>query len=507
MTRVLLIHPPVTKPGEPPAGIARIKGALEAGGIPCSLMDANLEGIHFLLRGNAGAEDTWTKNAVKNTDRHIREIRGGTAFASIGHYNRIVNDLNRLVSLRGRRTGYEMSLADCTHGTLSPARSGDLIRCAEKPEDDPFFEYYSTRLLPDVEADAPEIIGLSVNFLSQSLSAFALLGLIRRRLPGVKLVIGGGLVTSWMANPAWKDPFSGLVDHCAAGPGEFFFISLLGMADPSDGPDPPQFNDLAELPYLSPGFVLPYDTSIGCFWRRCRFCPEQSEGGGYRPIPHDRVLSDLRGLKKAANPSLVHFLDNALSESFLDRLAEQPAGIPWYGYVRFSERLTDPDFCRRIRESGCVMLKLGLESGDQAVLDAMDKGIRIETASRVLRNLRREAIPAYVYLLFGTPAESEESARRTQRFVLDHHETIGYINAAIFNMPVSSGDAAVHPIRPFSRGDLPLYVDFEHPLGWNRSKVRRFLDREFRRNPLIAPILARTPKLFTSNHAPFFNMK
>ena len=507
MTRVLLIHPPVAKPGEPPAGIARLKGALDAGRIPCSLMDANLEGIRFLLHGDVEADDTWTQNAVKNTDRHIHEIRSGSAFNSIGHYNRIVNDLNRLMALHGRGMEYHLSLADCTHGTLSPVRSQDLIRCAENPENDPFFEYYSSRLLPDIGEQTPGIIGLSVNFLSQSLSAFAMLGLIRKRFPGIQLILGGGLVTSWMSNPGWKDPFSGLVDHCVAGPGEAFFLSLLKAAEPSGGNAAPHFGGLAGLPYLSPGFVLPYNTSSGCFWRRCRFCPEQSEGGDYRPIPHGRVMEDLRMLKETTAPSLVHFLDNALSESFLDRFTENPVGIPWYGYVRFSERLTDPDYCRRIKESGCVMLKLGLESGDQAVLDSMDKGIRIETASKVLRNLKQAGIPAYVYLLFGTPYESEDSARRTMHFVLDHHETIGYMNPAIFNMPVSSGDAAIHPVRPFSQGDLSLYVDFEHPRGWNRSAVRHFLDREFRRQPLISPILARTPKLFTSNHAPFFCMR
>ncbi len=507
MARVLLIHPPVVKPGEPPAGIARLKGALEANRIACSLLDANLEGVHFLLARGVPAEDTWTKNAVRNTERHIRQIRDGSAFKSVGHYNRIVNDLNRPLSLQGRRTGYGLSLADCVHESLSPARSSDLIRTAENPENDPFFEYYTSRLLPAIEAERPEIVGLSVNFLSQAFCSFAMIGLIRRRFTQVRLVLGGGLITSWMRNPSWRNPFGGLADHCVEGPGESFLFSLLGITGSMEKDAAPDFSGLLESPYLSPGFVLPYNTSSGCFWRRCRFCPERSEGGGFLPIPHDRVLSDLRQLKRTAAPSLIHFLDNALSEPFMDRFVEDPAGVPWYGYVRFSEYLEDPDACRRIRESGCVMLKLGLESGDQAVLDGMEKGIRIETASKVLRNLKRAGIAAFVYLLFGTPAESEDAARRTLNFVLDHYETITYINTALFNMPVSSGDAGIYPTRPFSDGDLPLYAEFEHPLGWDRPKVRHFLDREFRRHPVVSKILARTPKLFTSNHAPFFLMK
>ena len=46
----------------------------------------------------------------------------------------------------------------------------------------------------------------------------------------------------------------------------------------------------------------------------------------------------------------------------------KPAGAPWYGFVRVTRRLADEDFCRALKLSGCVMLKLGLESGDQGVL-------------------------------------------------------------------------------------------------------------------------------------------
>jgi hypothetical protein len=504
MTQLLLIHPPVSKPGEPPAGIARIRGAMGRYGVSCDAIDANLEGILYLLERPVRSDDAWTLTASRNAARNADEIRSGTAFRSVGHYNRIVLDLNRILSVHGRNSGHVLGLADMTHPGLSPLRSRDLIQCAENPENDPFYEYYASVLLPSVEARAPDVVGLSVNFLSQALSSFALAGLIRKRLPKPQIVLGGGLITSWKKNPGWKNPFVGLVDHCVAGPGEAFFLERFGKKGGTDGRTTPDFGGLQGLPYLSPGFVLPYDASTGCFWRRCRFCPERAEGGDYRPIPHERVMEDLRGLKERNRPSLIHFLDNALSESFLNRFVEHPAGVPWYGYVRFSERLTDPDFCRKVRESGCAMLKLGLESGDQEVLDRMEKGIQIETASKVLRNLKNVGIPTYVYLLFGTPCESEESALRTLHFVLDHYEAIGYINAAIFNMPVSSGDAGIFPTRPFSDGDLSLYLDFDHPLGWDRSKVRHFLDREFRRNPVISQILARTPKGFTSNHAPFF---
>jgi hypothetical protein len=123
-----------------------------------------------------------------------------------------------------------------------------------------------------------------------------------------------------------------------------------------------------------------------------------------------------------------------------------------------------------------------------------------------LRTIRKAGIATYVYLLFGTPSESLTEARKTLDFVAKHHEQIDFLNVAIFNLPVYGPDTEKLKTRIFYEGDLSLYVDFDHPKGWNRKVVRQFLDKEFKRHAAIAPILRRDPPVFTSNHAPFFVM-
>ena len=135
-----------------------------------------------------------------------------------------------------------------------------------------------------------------------------------------------------------------------------------------------------------------------------------------------------------------------------------------------------------------------------------DKGISVETASAVLKNLKKAGIATYVYLLFGTPVETEAGARKTLEFTAQHSDCIDFLNLAIFNMPICGKASADLSIRTFSEGDLSLYADFVHPHGWDRKKVRLFLDREFKRHPAIASILKNEVPVFTSNHAPFFAM-
>ena len=64
------------------------------------------------------------------------------------------------------------------------------------------------------------------------------------------------------------------------------------------------------------------------------------------------------------------------------------------------------------------MLKLGIESGDQDVLNQLNKGIDLPTTSAVLKTLKKTGIATYCYFLFGTPPETQESATKTAGFRL-----------------------------------------------------------------------------------------
>jgi hypothetical protein len=500
---MLLIHPPVAKPCEPPAGIARLAGALQGTGRPCRLLDASLEGLLWLLGQPSAADDTWSRRAGRHQAAHLAALRDPRTYAAPDRYGRAVRDLNRLLVVAGRESGATVGLADYQQAGFSPLRSADLLAAAARPECNPFYPWFSRRL-PELLDGPVATVGFSLNYLSQAVCTFAMVGFLRRHYPGLQIVLGGGLVTSWLRRPGWRDPFNGLVDQLVDGPGEGALLARHGLADADRAPAAPDYASLPLADYLAPGLLLPYSAASGCYWNRCSFCPERAEGNCYRPLPVSRVLAELPALVARYRPALVHLLDNAVSPALLQGLAASPPGVPWYGFARFERELADPAFCRGLRRSGCVMLKLGLESGDQGVLDRLGKGIDLVMAARVLQNLQQAGIGVYLYLLFGTPAEDEAAARRTLAFVRHHHRAITFLNLALFNMPLGGEEAAAHGTVPFYDGDLSLYTNFSHPAGWDRQRVRRFLADEFTRDPAVAAIVRRDPPLFTSNHAPLF---
>ena len=457
----------------------------------------------------SGAEfqDTWTKRALRSRQKNLASLHDGRVFAHPDRYKRAVADINRVLEVSGRGRGVTVGLANYQDSSLSPLRSADLIRAAETFEENPFFPYFSERLTELAGRARPVLIGFSLNYLSQALCTFAMAGFIRKRFPGLMIVLGGGLVTSWLRRPGWISPFDGLIDLLIAGPGEYPLLSVLGSEGEKKCFPVPDFHGLPAGDYLSPGTVLPYSASSGCYWNRCAFCPEKAEGNPYAAVPVRRAMEDISSLVSSMDPALLHLLDNAISPALLRSLAENPPGPAWYGFARIDRQLADSDFCRALKRSGCVMLKLGVESGDQGVLDRMEKGIGLDMVSRALKALKRAGIATYVYLLFGTPYETLTEARRTLEFAEAHREEIGFLNLALFNMPVSAEWTREFETNSFYEGDLSLYRDFVHPRGWNRKQVRDFLENEFKKNRAVASILKKDPPVFTSNHAPFFLMK
>jgi hypothetical protein len=499
---MLIIHPPLCKPCEPPAALPYLSAALAAHGHSCTICDMNIEGLMYILHTTPGAADTWSTRAFKHLDNNIATLQNLDSYRNFDRYGRAVADINRILEIAGMDYNLQLSLANYQDNGRSPLNSADLRQTAAEYRTNIFFPYFSSRIDEFLQQENHAQIGFSLSYLSQALCTFAMIGYLRAHHPDKTIILGGGLITTWLSNPGWRNPFAGLVHHFIAGPGEKPLLQLLGTEQKPDHVRP-SYAALRDNPYLAPGFILPYATSSGCFWKKCNFCPETSENNPYHQVPPITTTADLVNLTKASSPILVHLLDNAISPSTLRALSEQPPGAPWYGFVRIDALLSDRDFCRRLRASGCVMLKLGLESGDQNVLDSMNKGTDLRQAAKVLKNLHEVGIASYVYLLFGTPSETRIGAERTRSFVEDHHLAISFLNLAIFNLPICSAANASLQVTDFYTGDLSIYQNFKHPLGWDRVEVRRYLHTTFKRSPKIAEILRKDPPIFTSNHAPF----
>jgi radical SAM superfamily enzyme YgiQ (UPF0313 family) len=524
---VLLIHPPATKPAEPPLGTAVLLGHLRRQGVEADAVDANLAAyLHLLDPGRLAAAagerlPTSRRRAIGHAAESLERLRTAGAPESFARYGTAVRFLNEALTVWGR-DGERVTLGDYVHPGLSEFSPRDLEEVASGRAPTLFAGYFGEVLVPAVVARRPRLVGLSVNYRHQVLPAFELAGMLRRALPGTRVVAGGGMFSSWRERLRASGLRFGCFDHVVSGPGERALAALArgeGAADwlLEDGAEVAFAPDYGFAPlgsYLSPEPVLPVSATRGCYWRRCLFCPEAAapthpyrceEPGGFVELLLE--LSRRHGVRR------FHVTDNAIPVKTLRELARRGQaleGIAWHGFVRFERALLEPGLAPGLARAGCRMLQLGLESGSQPVLDRLGKGTRLEDASAILRALEAAGIGAYVYVMLGTPGETEADAERTLEFLEAHASAIGFLNIAIMNLPRDSGLLAEperHGIRAGRLDEaapLGLYQPFAPENGWGRGEARRFLTRRLLGSARIREIVRRTPPLFTSNHAPFF---
>lgn len=474
---MLLIYPPAVRSCEPPLGIARIANLLNANRRKTLCLDLCNAAYHWLFekirnRNPQGSGPSY----LKRIDKNIEKLTSLNVYLKIDNYKKAVIELNKSLSWSLCGKNADISFTNYSAKELSPVRMEDLITSARQYKNNCFHPLFKSRIEEAFKKHNTDITGISINYLSQALNAFSVIGFIKNRFPDKKIIIGGGLVSSWVnQNIVSQDEnFGGYVDKifCNNDCGEL--LSYLNISA-NNISSLPCFDDFINNKYFSPGLIIPYNFSYGCSWKKCTFCPEKTEKRIYSSISGEDAIKDLKILQEKYRPVLFHFTDNEISPIHLNCLINNSLETPWYGFSRFYGKLTSPDYCRQLRKSGCIMLQLGLESGDQKVLDTLNKGTRLDNISVILRNLREAGIGTYVYVLFGTPQETFESAKKTIDFIEKHHDCISFINTAVFNMPIKSEEAHKLSTSLFYEGDLSLYCNFKHPCGWSRDNVRYFI--------------------------------
>jgi radical SAM superfamily enzyme YgiQ (UPF0313 family) len=162
--------------------------------------------------------------------------------------------------------------------------------------------------------------------------------------------------------------------------------------------------------------------SRGCPYR-CNWCAKPLYGDSYRHYSADRVAAEMECVKDLFQPDQLWFADDIFGLSskwtreFAARVEQRQAQIPFRMQSRCD--LMTRDTVEALARAGCVEVWMGAESGSQRILDAMEKGIRVEHIRQARENLRRHSIRACMFLQFGYLGEEWEDIESTIRLVRD----------------------------------------------------------------------------------------
>lgn len=181
-------------------------------------------------------------------------------------------------------------------------------------------------------------------------------------------------------------------------------------------------------------------TGRGCPFK-CKFCTFPSYNDQRVDLMQvETVLSQLRRVMRLPQVKSVRFVDDTL---FLNRkhLIEVCQGMidmgfdrPWTAYLR-ATTLTS-ECARYLREAGCRLVLVGVESADQGVLDNMLKGTREAHNWEAARNLYEHDIVGFAFILTGFPGETSATVDKTIDY-LNNSGMHAYVHSPLFVFPNS----------------------------------------------------------------------
>lgn len=155
-------------------------------------------------------------------------------------------------------------------------------------------------------------------------------------------------------------------------------------------------------------------TGIGCC-NSCSFCASQKLWKGITLKSIDSIIEELKTMHKD-----VYFVDDTFTlrtdraKEICRRIIEEKLDIRWRCDTRL-DRL-DEELIMLMKKSGCVRIKVGVESGSNRILSQINKGINRKIIDKSIELIKKIEIPFTVYLMAGFPNETDEDLEKTIEF-------------------------------------------------------------------------------------------
>jgi len=153
---------------------------------------------------------------------------------------------------------------------------------------------------------------------------------------------------------------------------------------------------------------------------RCSFCRYPTLAGPVRLASVETIERQMKQLKAHGVRTLV-FPDDTPNvpvprfKAILKMMIENDFGFSWFSNLRCAN--ADEEVFDLLEPSGCKGVFLGIESGDQTILENMNKRATVEAYRDGIRRLKDSGILTYCSFIIGFPGETEESVQNTIRFI------------------------------------------------------------------------------------------
>jgi anaerobic magnesium-protoporphyrin IX monomethyl ester cyclase len=276
-----------------------------------------------------------------------------------------------------------------------------------------------------------EIIGIT-STTPQFLNMPKLLKILKRNNPESFLISGGNHAT------AFPEKCLELGFSCAVtGEGESAIKSI--MQDLLSGKKPekivrfPYMENIDSIPFPARDLIpiknynfliegknaVSFLSSRGCPFK-CAFCSNNVWGKKVRQRSVENVITEIEKIKNELGFDRVVFIDDTFSinKKRVYGISEglKRLGIKWRCFIRANN--IDFDMLKNIKDSGCVEVGIGIESGSQIILDNVNKGTTVEMNSNAINLCKKAGIAVKAFLIIGLPGETRSTVDETKKWLI-----------------------------------------------------------------------------------------
>jgi ribosomal peptide maturation radical SAM protein 1 len=276
-----------------------------------------------------------------------------------------------------------------------------------------------------------KMVGCSSNW-EQNNCCIALINRLKKIQPGIITLMGGSNCEDQMAEGIAS--LSDSIDYIFSGESETSFADFLKAhkagklfpqriikGEPVRDPDkipPPDYDgyfkqiDCFFHDHPPRGIAIGYETSRGCWYRKCFFCGMNGKRGRFRQKTAKKVAAELGRIDDQYPGRGILFIDKLMPPSYqeelLPLLAERQGAAPIT-----CEHRPNPDLHQLInlKQAGINVVKFGIETLSGGLLKRMNKGVTAGENILLLRNAAVSGIYVDWNLLWGFPGDKVEHYR------------------------------------------------------------------------------------------------
>ncbi|TAH51560.1 MAG: radical SAM protein [Chloroflexota bacterium] len=167
-------------------------------------------------------------------------------------------------------------------------------------------------------------------------------------------------------------------------------------------------------------------TSRGCPYR-CTFCSQSVMAEKWRARSPESVIAEWKHLVEDYGAQEIGLLDDSanIDRKRLYRLSELliQEGLhtkaQWVMINGIRANLADTELLGKMKEAGCKRVAFGVETGDEDILESIDKRVTHDQIRQAFKNARKVGMETVGFFIIGLPGDTEETMEKTIKFACD----------------------------------------------------------------------------------------